>query len=240
MASCWPFRSIWRSYWRKYKAATNICYHLFVPCLAFFLFRTFLYVFSTAWFAYALIVFFAVCCYFVHTKQSIIAAIIGFLIATFTCYCGEECFVLFLSYGAVGLIFQWKTASKLEKGFLWSLIATTLIFLILYYFICFIHIEEAYDGAHGTNVTFLENAVKMLIAQKVLWLGVVVLFCGACIVFLLRKNLMSSGIPWSWQVLGLSVVVLYSNSIGCFITIWHLYLWCLLWDIMCINISMSV
>ena len=171
-------------------------------------YSAFLYVFSTAWFAYALIVFFAVCCYLVHTKQSISAAIIGFLIATFTCYCGEECFVIFLSYGVIGLIFQWRTSSKLEKGFLWSLIATTLIFLILYYFICFIHIETAYDGAHGSDVTLLGNAFKMFIAQKVLWLGVVVLLWRMYCVFIKKE---------SYEFWDTMIVAGFGFVCGCFI-----------------------
>lgn len=55
------------------------------------------------------------------------------------------------------------------------MLTTALIFLALYMTIVFPHIETAYSGDHGENVSLIGNAIKQLIAQKVIWLGLIIL-----------------------------------------------------------------
>jgi len=47
--------------------------------------------------------------------------------------------------------------------------------IIIYFFICYVHIDQAYDGSHGSTDSLITNAVKMFFAQKVLWIGFIVL-----------------------------------------------------------------
>lgn len=147
-------------------------------------YNAFLDGFSTIWIDYTLVVVWAIATYFVHTKQSKMAAIIGFLSISYFTYCLEANFTLPLCYGVIGLVFVWGAASKFEKGYLWSMVATAILFLSIYFFTCFLHIEQAYDGSHGSEVTLLGNAIKMLIAQKVLLFGLPILawrmYCVFC------------------------------------------------------------
>lgn len=146
-----------------------------VVCIAR-VYSNFLDAFSTVWVDYTLVMVWALCCYYVHAKQSKAALIIGILSVTYLTYCLETNFVFPISYGILGLLFTWKKSTKLEKTYLWSLIGVGVVFLLLYFFICFLHIEEAYDGSHGQEITIIGNAIKMFIAQKVLWV-VLILVC---------------------------------------------------------------
>ena len=133
----------------------------------------FLDAYSTIWVDYTLVMIWALCCYYVHTKQSKVALIIGLISVTYLTYCLETNFIFPLCYGILGLLFTWKKSTKFEKTYLWSLVGVGVVFLLLYFFICYLHIEEAYDGSHGQEITIIGNAIKMFVAQKVLW---VVLF----------------------------------------------------------------
>lgn len=147
----------------------------------------FLDAFSTIWVDYTLIIIWALCCYYVHAHQSKLALIIGILSVSYLTYCLETNFVFPLSYGIIGLLFTWNKSTKLEKTYLWSLIGVGIIFLVLYFFICFLHIENAYDGAHGQEITILGNAIKMFMAQKVLWL-VLILVCWRAYCIFVKKE----------------------------------------------------
>lgn len=113
--------------------------------------------------------------------------IVGLLSVTWLTYCLETNFVFPLAYGIIGLLFMWKKSTKLEKAYHWSLVGVGVIFLLLYFFICFLHIEEAYDGAHGSEVTIFGNAIKMFIAQKVLWV-VLILVCWRAYRIIVKKE----------------------------------------------------
>ena len=147
----------------------------------------FLDAYSTIWVDYTLVMIWALCCYYVHTKQSKVALVIGLLSVTYLTYCLETNFVFPLCYGILGLLFAWKKSTKLEKIYLWSLVGVGVIFLLLYFFICFLHIEEAYDGTHGQETTIIGNAVKMFIAQKVLWV-VLLLVCWRAYCIFVKKE----------------------------------------------------
>lgn len=147
----------------------------------------FLDAYSTIWVDYTLVMIWVLCCYYVHFNQSKTALIIGLLIVTYLTYCLETNFVFPLSYGILGLLFSWKKSTKLEKTYLWSLVGVGVVFLLFYFFICYLHIEEAYDGAHGQELTIIGNAVKMFIAQKVLWV-VLLLVCWRAYRIFVKKE----------------------------------------------------
>lgn len=148
----------------------------------------FLDAYSTIWVDYTLVMIWALCCYYVHTKQSKAALIIGLLSVIYLTYCLETNFVFPLCYGILGLLFTWKKTTKLEKIYLWSLVGVGVVFLLLYFFICFLHIEEAYDGTHGQDITIIGNAIKMFIAQKVLWVGLLLVCWRAYCIFIKKEG----------------------------------------------------
>lgn len=143
--------------------------------------------FSTIWVEYSLGMIWALCCYYVHKRQSLAAVIIGLLSVTWLSYCMETYFVFPLIYGIIGLLFSWKNSTKLEKVYYWCLVGVGVVYLLLYFFICFLHIEEAYDGSHGADVTIIGNAIKMFIAQKVLWV-VLILVCWRAYCIFVKKE----------------------------------------------------
>ena len=147
----------------------------------------FLDAYSTIWVDYTLVMMWALCCYYVHAKQSKVAVIVGILSVAYLTFCLETNFVFPLSYGILGLIFTWKKSTKLEKTYLCSLVSVGVVFLLLYFFICFLHIEQAYDGSHGQEITIIGNAIKMFIAQKVLWI-VLILICWRAYRMIVKKE----------------------------------------------------
>lgn len=183
------------SFWAAYKAidAKQLAWQDYVLVLSAGLvciaraYCNFLDAYSTIWVDYTLVMIWALCSYYVHKNQSLTAMIVGLLSVTWLTYCLETNFVFPLAYGIIGLLFMWKNSTKLEKAYHWSLVGVGVIFLLLYFFICFLHIEEAYDGAHGSEVTSIGNAIKMFIAQKVLWV-VLILVCWRVYRIIVKKE----------------------------------------------------
>lgn len=143
--------------------------------------------FSTTWFGYfrgALIIFSFLL--FIANKKWI-WGVLSLLLVSLGCYCGEVSFVLPLAWGVSGLLLRNKIATKEEKIFYWGLICSAVLFLILYYFISYIHIEKAYDPSHGTGVSIIDNALKILFAQKFLCLALIV-FCVRAFDVIARKK----------------------------------------------------
>lgn len=183
------------SFWAAYKAidAKQLIWQDYVLVLSAGLvciaraYCNFLDAYSTIWVDYTLVMIWALCSYYVHKNQSLSAMIVGLLSVTWLTYCLETNFVFPLVYGIIGLFFMWRNSTKLEKVYHWSLVGVGLIFLLLYFFICFLYIEEAYDGAHGSEVTIIGNAIKMFIAQKVLWI-VLFLVCWRAYCIIVKKD----------------------------------------------------
>lgn len=130
--------------------------------------------FSTSWFGSFINVISIAFLYLFHTRRSIAFAILSFIAFTYSNYCSEVNFVVPLVIGAGALIFLWAKISRKEKIFYFSLILSSIVFLLIYYFKVYIHITSAYDGSHGSGVTLLGNAIRMLYAQKFIWLIILV------------------------------------------------------------------
>lgn len=183
--------SIWAA--RKAIDAKQLAWHEYLlifsagmVCIAR-AYNNFLDAYSTVWVDYFLVMLWVLCCYYVHECQSLVAMTIGLLSVTWLTYCLETNFVFPLAYGIAGLIFIRENATKLEKAYHWSLVSVGVIFLLLYFFICYLHIEEAYDGSHGVESTIIGNAIKMFIAQKVLWV-VLILLCWRAYHIVIKKD----------------------------------------------------
>lgn len=131
--------------------------------------------FSTSWCGYSIVALFVMFTFLFYEKRKWVYGVVALLFINYLCYCGESCFVLPISMGVCALIFQRKTLSLQEKIFNWLLVGSALLFLSLYAIIVLPNVESVYDGAHGTSVGLLENAIKMILAQKLLVLALIVL-----------------------------------------------------------------
>ena len=132
--------------------------------------------FATSWCGYTILAVFLLFTFLFYEKGKWIYGIVALLCINYFCYCGESCFVLPLSMGFCALLFQRKTFTLREKFFNGLLVGSALLFLALYAILILPYIESAYDGAHGTSVGLFENAFRMLWAQKLLVLALI-LFC---------------------------------------------------------------
>ena len=139
-------------------------------------YRYFLTTEWSLWVDYFLVVVWALCTYYIHEKQSIVAAIIGFVAITYFCYCLEVNSALPFSYGVIGLVLCWKRSTKLEKAYYASMIATALLYFVLYYILIWLHLgDDIYDASHGVSMSIFEVALRMFFAQKIFWVGIVLL-----------------------------------------------------------------
>lgn len=131
--------------------------------------------FSTAWFGTSLTVLMLLFAYLFYTRKKMGYGLAAWLIVVWITYTGENAFVLPLAWGACGLLLLWKKSTKWERAFHIGLVANAVIFLLVYIFFILLKIEIAYDGSHGTEVTFIGNMISILVAQKFLWIAAIVL-----------------------------------------------------------------
>lgn len=128
------------------------------------------------WIDYFLLVLWLNLTFCVHTKQSVTSAFLGFFVISYFSYCLEVNFVLPLCYGLSFLLFSKGKSTNLEKTYSLLMIMTSLLYLILYYLFIYSHMgPDLYDASHGSTDNIIVNAIKMFIAQKFLWLALIVL-----------------------------------------------------------------
>ena len=139
----------------------------------FRLYPQFLDCFSTVWLPYSLIGLFLLFTWLFHKKKKTGFAIVALLVINYFIYCLESHFAIPLIMGICGLLFH-REATKKEKVFYCFLVGSGLLYLTLYIILILPHIKTVYDGAHGTNVSILSNAVRMLFASKILLLALLV------------------------------------------------------------------
>lgn len=129
--------------------------------------------FTTAWFGTFITLAMLACAYLFYTKKNIWYGVATFLIILWITYSGERSFVTPLAWGTCGLLFMWKKSTKAERWFHIGLVADAIVFLLVYFFFIYLRITKAYDGAHGSEVTLFGNMKSILIAQKFLWVAIV-------------------------------------------------------------------
>jgi hypothetical protein len=78
--------------------------------------------------------------------------------------------------------------SKKEKWFSISLIFVGLFFLLTYYFVVYINIIEAYDGSHGSENNLFQNAINMLMNQKLMLVALLILVLRLYFVFIKKEK----------------------------------------------------
>lgn len=198
-------------------------------------YRYFLTTEWSIWIDYFTIVLWVFCTYFVHEKQSITAAIGGFLAITYFSYCLEVNSAIPFSYGVVGLLL-WKKSTRLEKGYYMSMISTAIIYFILYYILVYTNLgDDIYDASHGENLPLWLVAFKMIFAQKIAWLAIVILCIKAWSLFRQNDsivwwdNLMIAGFAYFFGcvVMHLHHTVYYWTAVLCMLpaVVYYLHKW---------------
>lgn len=154
------------------------CYGIALLATVFFIGRVYpayINCYSTFWFICSLRVLMLLFAYLFYTRKQMGYGLVAWLIVVWLTYTIENAFMLPLAWGACGLLFLWKKSSKWERAFHIGLVADAVIFLLIYFFFIYLKIENAYDGSHGEEVTFVGNMIKIMIAQKFLWIAAIVL-----------------------------------------------------------------
>ena len=152
-------------------------------------YTTFSYVFTTAWIDYLLIPIFIYFTYLFFKTQKTVYATTALLSIIYCVFCIEVIFIIPLSLGTALLLLGYKTMTKKEKTYSYSLIAIALIFLSLYYFLVYQHTTSAYDGSHGSTDNHIQNAFKMLLNQKLLIVAIGVFLYRVYLVLIKKKEI---------------------------------------------------
>lgn len=96
--------------------------------------------------------------------------IFALLSINYVLYYYETMFTIPLAIGVFALLFTYKKQDQSEKVYNWLLIASGVLFLVLYAVLVIPRIEHLYH--HYTDDSLLANAWKMFYAQKIMWLVV--------------------------------------------------------------------
>lgn len=99
--------------------------------------------------------------------------ILALIAINYVLYYYETMFTIPVAIGTCSLLFTYKKQDKQERLFNYLLIASGVLFLLLYLILVVPRIEHMYH--HYTNDSILENAMKILFAQKIMWLVIVAL-----------------------------------------------------------------
>ena len=156
--------------------------------IVFRLYPDYLNCFSTIWNPYSLIALFVCFVWLYHNYNKKAFAVIALLLINYATYCLETIFVIPLSLGLFGIIYCNKHGKK-ESWFYYSLLFSGLLYLVLYGILIYPHIENAYDGTHGTDVSLIGNALHMLWGNKILLLAIIVLVCRFFDIVIRKKDL---------------------------------------------------
>ena len=99
--------------------------------------------------------------------------ILALISINYVLYYYETMFTIPVAIGACSLLFSYKKQDKQERIFNYLLIASGVLFLLLYLILVVPRIEHMYH--HYTKDSIWANAAKILFAQKIMWLVIVAL-----------------------------------------------------------------
>lgn len=100
-------------------------------------------------------------------------AVIALLSINYILYYYETMFTIPVAIGACSLIFNYKRLAKTERIYYYLLIASGVLFLLLYAILVLPRVETFY--AHHLEESPIVNAAKMFFAQKIMWIVLVFL-----------------------------------------------------------------
>ena len=99
--------------------------------------------------------------------------ILALIAINYVLYYYETMFTIPVAIGACSLLFSYKKQDMQERIFNYLLIASGVLFLLLYLILVVPRIEHMYH--HYTKDSILVNAIKILFAQKIMWLVIIAL-----------------------------------------------------------------
>lgn len=99
--------------------------------------------------------------------------LLALIAINYVLYYYETMFTIPVAIGACSLLFSYKKQDNKERIFNYLLIASGVFFLLLYLILVVPRIEHMYH--HYTKDSLFENAMKILFAQKIMWLVIVAL-----------------------------------------------------------------
>lgn len=120
---------------------------------------------------------------FLDTKRWLYA-ILALVSINYILYYYETMFTIPLAMGVCALLFSYKKLEKVEKIYYSFLIASGVLFLLLYVALVLPKVETFYS--HYLDVSPFMNAAKMFFAQKIMW--VVVVFLVVRLVSFIQKK----------------------------------------------------
>ena len=136
-------------------------------------FSLFMQLWTGIWTIFTFIPIFLYCYIrFIDTKKCGFG-ILALITINYVLYYYETMFTIPVAIGACSLLFSYKKQDKQERLFNYLLIASGVLFLLLYLILVVPRIEHMYH--HYTHDSIFANAMKILFAQKIMWLVIVAL-----------------------------------------------------------------
>ena len=132
----------------------------------------FLECYSTVWFGYYLSSLFILLAFTFFQKQVLTFGILALLVATFSTYRSESSFIMPLAFGSANLLFNFKRLSKAKAIISALLIVDAIIYLTIYATSILPYTVGRYDGSHGSNISFISNAINIIVAQKIILISI--------------------------------------------------------------------
>ena len=96
--------------------------------------------------------------------------VFALLSINYVLYYYETMFAIPITIGICSLLFSYQKQNKSERTFNWLLVASGILFLLLYAILVLPQVVNLYH--HYTEDSLLANAWKMFFAQKIMWLVV--------------------------------------------------------------------
>lgn len=111
--------------------------------------------------------------------------VLALLSVNYAIYCYETVFTIPLAAGMCSLLFNYRKLTRRQRWFSGLLVGSGLLFLAIYAVFVLPKAQSFYHH-YGTS-SFLANAVRMFIANKIYWLSTVVLVVRA-VMFMKKKT----------------------------------------------------
>lgn len=131
-------------------------------------------------------------------EEKWIYGVVSLLAAAYALYCKEPMFGAFLVFSITQLLFGRSSLSKKQKIFHYILIALSVFYIILYYFLVFRNLTGMYSGSHGESDT-LSIILRMINSHKIIVIALVLFFIRLIKIFKEKNqfNLFFDGLLFS-------------------------------------------
>jgi len=141
---------------------------LVVIILAQRTFQMFTILWTISYWAYFLVVLSSVVLYYYFQNKSIESWISLIFLSTYLTFVCETFLIIPFILGFISFLSIGNSPKDTRLG--WSMVGIVLLFAVMYLCLIFPHITAAYDGAHGVDVSRMQNMINILLGQKLLLL----------------------------------------------------------------------